>query len=97
MERKNKQAFWARHVRAYEASGETRPAYCARHRLKVRSLDYWRRRMPILEKAPAFVPVRVVPGAAVDAPLLECPGGARLRLPRDCDPTWLLQILSGLR
>ncbi|MDP3293175.1 MAG: hypothetical protein Q8M37_00380 [Nevskia sp.] len=103
MKRKSKEALWTRRVRAFEASGQTRVAYCRRHGLAVHSLDYWRRRLsssPLSESAavPAFVPLQV---RSVEPPaealLLECAGGARLRLPRDCDPWWLAQVLSGLR
>ena len=101
MKRKSKQALWARRVGAFEGSGQTRRAYCERRGLAVRSLDYWRRRLSSSSEAaevPAFVPLQV---RSVEPPAealqLECAGGARLTLPRDCDPAWLAQVLSGLR
>lgn len=102
MKSKSKQAFWTRHVRAFGSSGQTRSAYCRRRGLAVGSLDYWRRRLSSVPDpsptVPAFVPVRVNASLPCsEALLLECAGGARLRLPRDCDPAWLAQVLSGLR
>ncbi|MDB5971724.1 MAG: hypothetical protein JWQ90_4174 [Hydrocarboniphaga sp.] len=104
MKRKSKQALWTRRIRAFEARGQTRAAYCRQHGLAVRSLDYWRRRLSSVSEAaaaaavPAFVPLRVSsPAPLTEALLLECSGGARLRLPRDCDPAWLAQLLTGLR
>lgn len=101
MKRKSKQALWTRRVRAFEGSGQTRRAYCERHSLAVRSLDYWRRRLSSSSEAaevPAFVPLQVRSvELSTEALLLECAGGARLKLPRDCDPVWLAQVLSGLR
>lgn len=102
MKRHSKQAIWTRHVRAFEGSGQTRRAYCARRGLAVRSLDYWRRKLSPPSRSTGaertFVPVRVgsVPAPA-EALILECAGGSRLKLPRDCDPAWLSHVLSGLR
>lgn len=102
MKRKLKQAFWTRHVRAFEASGQTRQGYCDRRGLAVGSLDYWRRRLllssRVAAEVSAFVPLQMhSTSPSGEALLLECVGGARLRLPRDCDPLWLVQVLSGLR
>lgn len=101
MKRKAKQALWTRRVRAFESSGQTRRAYCERRGLAVRSLDYWRRRLPSASSeaatVPAFVPLQVRPASSSEALILECAAGARLRLPHDCDPAWLAQVLSGLR
>jgi hypothetical protein len=102
VKRELKQAFWTRHVRAFEASGQTRVVYCRRRGLAVGSLDYWRRRLPSAADeaaaVPGFVALRVSsPLPSAEALLLECAGGARLRFPRDCDPVWLAHVLSGLR
>lgn len=102
MKGKSKQAIWTRHVRAFEGSGQTRVAYCARRGLAVRSLDYWRRKLSSVSSSaavvPAFVPLTVSSAPApTEALILECAGGSRLKLPRDCDPVWLAQMLSGLR
>lgn len=99
--RESKRALWTRRVRAFEASGQTRRAYCERRGLAVGSLDYWRRRLSSSSEAAevaAFVPLQVRSvERSTEAVLLECAGGARLKLPRDCDPAWLAQVLWGLR
>lgn len=72
---------------ACEVAGIDR-AYCEQRGLAVCSLDYWRRRLSSGPEAGAevlgFVPLQV---RSVEPPaetlLLECAGGARLRLPRD--------------
>ncbi len=102
MKGQSKQAFWKRHVRAFEGGGQTRGAYCAQRGLAVRSLDYWRRKLSSdsnsAEVVPAFVPLKVSSAPApTEALILECASGSRLKLPRDCDPVWLAHVLSGLR
>lgn len=102
MKGESKQTFWTRQVRAFEGSGQTRRAYCERRGLGVGSLDYWRRKLSSASISAAvvsvFVPLTVsVAPAPTDALILECAGGSRLKLPRDCDPLWLAQMLSGLR
>jgi hypothetical protein len=100
VERKSKQAFWTRHVRAFEASGQTRVAYCERHGLAIRSLDYWRGRLSSASGSaaavPAFVALQVRPTASAESLLLECAGGAVLRVTCGCDPACLAAVLSGL-
>lgn len=38
---KHDRQFWARHVKAWRASGLTQAQYCGRHRLPKGSLGYW--------------------------------------------------------
>jgi transposase-like protein len=100
------QAFWRRHVAAFEASGQTRAAYCSAHPLSGSTLDYWRRRLRserdgTTGKAslPAFVPVQIkaaTPDLDRAAVVLDWPGGMRMHVARDADPAWLAQVLSGL-
>lgn len=42
---------------AYQASGQTRAAFCATHQLPVSTLDFYRRRPP----TPAFVEINLPP------------------------------------
>lgn len=102
MKGESKQAFWMRHVLAFEGGGQTRRAYCTRRGLGVGSLDYWRRKLSSMSSSagvvPGFVPLKVSSAPApTEALILECAGGSRLKLPRDCDPLWLAHVLSGLR
>jgi hypothetical protein len=37
-----KWAYWTKHIKAWQASGLSRHAYCQRERLKPTTFDYWR-------------------------------------------------------
>jgi len=41
MTKDEKRAYWAKHIEAWKASGETRSDYCRIHRLKPHQLSYW--------------------------------------------------------
>lgn len=100
MERKPRE-FWERHVRGFAGGGEPRRTYCAAHGLNRNTFDAWRRRI-VAERegaaGTAFVPLRVQGAApARTSVALRWPSGVELSMPRDCDPAWLAQVLSGLR
>ncbi len=37
-----KRDYWANHVKAWKASGETQSSYCRRHQLKPHQMTYWK-------------------------------------------------------
>jgi hypothetical protein len=46
--------FWAPHIKALRASGQTSVAYARAHDLSVQALGWWRRKLhPLLPKRPA--------------------------------------------
>ncbi len=90
----SKEMLWAKRVRAFERSGLSRRAWCARENVPLTTLDYWRRRLR--EADPGLVPVVVesAPGAEhIEIAL----GDIRLRLPATVDAVWLCSLLRGLR
>ena len=64
-----KERTWQAHLQKWRASGMTRSAFCARHQLKVSTLDYWQRRLrDVAQEKPAhavgkarLIPVEVLP------------------------------------
>ena len=99
-----KRAMWSKRVAAFERSGLTRSAWCAREGLAVATLDYWRARLRAeVSTAPrALVPIVVTTPdvdcvrAAAGAVEIEV-AGVRLRSGSDVDAQWLLSLLRGLR
>ena len=50
--------LWKRRRQEFRRSGLTRRAYCARHRLKISTLDYWFSRIRGMEGAQGLVEVK---------------------------------------
>ncbi len=53
-----KLGIWKRRRQEFRKSGLTRRAYCARHHLKVSTLDYWFSRIRSMESAQGLVEVK---------------------------------------
>ena len=94
--------FWLQRVRAFDRSGLTRSAWCARHGVAVSTLDYWRCRIGKAAVSRSLVPIVV--DEAVAAGDAQTPGvievqvlGLRLRADAGVDATWLCHVLRGLR
>ena len=73
----SKRVQWAKRVRAWEQSGQTRAVFCRTHGLNPATLDYWRRMLR--EASRALVPV-VVNGAGAMLVEIALPNGLRLRM-----------------
>ena len=50
--------LWKRRRQEFRRSGLTRRAFCARHRLKISTLDYWFSRIRGMESAQGLVEVK---------------------------------------
>jgi transposase-like protein len=83
---------------AWLASGLSVRQYCRRHDLAEPSFYYWRRELrqrdvpPAAPSPPAFVPVTVVPAAAVE---VRCPSGHVVALPA-ADAATLRTLFAAL-
>lgn len=89
-------------VRAWEASGESRRRFAARHGLTLWQLDYWKRQARATPAAPtvAFAPVHVVdsPAPRSGAGLeLQLASGDRLFIPADASPDLVRAVVTALR
>ncbi len=67
--RAEKRIYWTRHIKAWQASGSSRSAYCRHHDLKLHQLTYWISVLDEKSRAVAppsnkFIPVRVAPSSA---------------------------------
>ena len=92
----SKEKVWAKRTRAFERSGLSRRVWCAREKVPLSTLDYWRRRLRQRDVASALVPVVV--DAAPRAERVEISlGDVELRLPTTVDTAWLCSLLRGLR
>jgi hypothetical protein len=98
-------AVWRQRVQAWHRSGLSCRAFADRAGIHPRSLTWWawklRQDGAAAEKTkrPAFVPVEVVhsPAAAPTERLeVVLPGGARLHVPAQFDPTALAQVIAVL-
>jgi len=105
MSRLAKQALWRKRVLAFERSGLSRRAWCARAGVAVSTLDYWRIRLGDsaggCEQALVPIVVSGEPSAtgrgAAGAIEIDFGGGLRLRADADVDTRWLAALLRGLR
>lgn len=97
----------ARHVRAWQASGQSRSTYCAAHGIKVNTLDYWRRReaaSPLRDRGvhapkPTLIPVTVAataPSTSGVAGMRVDVGAVRIQLPDGIAASWLSELVRGL-
>lgn len=96
------QQFWLDHIKAADASNDSRVAYAAAHDLKVKHLYQWKtalRRVGLLPtptRKPSFVPVATRPAPV---PPTSCsitlPNGVRLQFAGDLDAALLSQLLSA--
>jgi hypothetical protein len=89
-------------VRAWEASGESRRRFAARHGLTLWQLDYWKRQARATPARPAvaFAPVHVVEAeAAAAGPGLDLrlASGDRLFIPGDASPDLVRAVVTALR
>ena len=92
----SKEKQWAKRMRAFERSGLSRWAWCAREKVPLSTLDYWRMRLRRRDAGSALVPVVV--DAAPRAERIEIAlGDVQLRLPTTVDAEWLCRLLRGLR
>ncbi len=106
----DKRTQWRQRVLAWERSGLSRRAWCARHGVNLHTLDYWRRRLrddaPMRARAPAragLMPLRVAAPAQRAAPaptagVIEVllPGGIGLRVPAAMDADQVAALVRAL-
>ncbi len=106
MSRVAKQAQWRKRVSAFEQSGLTRKAWCARAGVAVATLDYWRTRLRGggAGSVQALVPIVVSDEPALSARCagagtieIDLGGGVRLRADAQVNAQWLASVLRGLR
>ena len=80
-----KWAYWTKHIKAWQASGHSRHAYCQREGLKPTTFDYWRPliasdhaevnavKQPVSGNDITLVPVALAPGHPVGHPVGQPP------------------------
>ena len=89
---------WKAFVEGQAASGKTIIEYCREDGIKAHRFYYWRTRWfgerPAKESG-SFVECRLT-GPRTSALILECRGGYRIQIGKDCDPHMLEQILRVL-
>jgi hypothetical protein len=91
----SKASHWHHHLTAWQASGLSQAAYCARHGLKPASFAYWRSKQRKVTDPPlTLVPLGL--GTASRGPVLSHPSGWRLELPSHVAAPWLAELLGKL-
>ena len=90
---------WRERMAQFARSGLSIRAFCARHRISEPSFYAWRRelaerdRSSAADAAPTFVPVTVVPSAAIEVSL---PGGVTVRVPAGSDEVLAVRLVAAL-
>ena len=90
--------FWLDLIDRWKASGQSVAAFCAAHRVSQATFYYWRKRLASRSRsttppAPAFAPVRVVPGPTAEVVL---PNGLIVRVPVATDPATIARLVAAL-
>ena len=88
---------WKEFVEAQAGSGKKIAEYCRDNGVATHRFYYWRARWfnKQSEEGSSFVECRVR-GSGTGVLTLECPGGYRLEIKRDCDAKLLEQTLKVL-
>jgi len=80
-----KRAYWAKHVKQWNTSGESQSDYCRHHQLKLHQLVYWKQvfstqRKPKPPTENGFVAVKLTRPAMQPAPemTIQLPNGIRI-------------------
>mgnify|MGYP000846711337 CR=1 FL=1 len=90
----SKAAHWHTHITAWQASGLSQAAYCARHGLKPATFAYWRGKQRKAAQPLTLIPLNLGAGGA--GPVLTSPGGWRLELPGHLPAPWIAELLGRL-
>ena len=98
MSKRQGQAYWQKHLDAWQQSDLTQEAYCTSHGLSIKSFYRWRRKRK--ESIAAGKPLTLVPDSvgvsvARDVVRLHSPGGWRIELP-SAGAAWLTDLLRQL-
>ena len=100
-----KWAYWTKHIKAWQASGLSRHAYCQREGLKPTTFDYWRPliasdhtevnavKQPMSGNDITLVPVALAPGYPVGQPPAVKTSGHAVDFARDV-PLELIKLKS---
>ena len=90
--------FWRGLIDRWKASGQSVAAFCTAHRVSQATFYSWRKRLAIPTRratppAPAFAPVRVVPGPTA---VVILPNGLIVRVPVATDPATISRLVAAL-
>ena len=103
METRKNRAEWIEWISAFERSGEPLSAFCARHRLKERTLSWWRWKLGAERRsavAPRFVELAVreptTPAPLASAVELLC-DGMLVRFEAGTPAAYVAAVVSGIR
>jgi len=90
-------ALWGRRREQYRESGLTRKAFCAKHHLKLSTLDYWFCRLGKQEKENGLVELDRASIAPASSGLFVSVGeDYRIELRRGFDPQLLAEVIQTL-
>jgi hypothetical protein len=93
--------FWRNTLAAWQKSGQSVRAFCARRRLSEPSFYSWRRTLrerdqqrPAARPLPKLIPVRLVPEAVLEVVL---PAGLVVRVPAAAEAAAVAKLVAALR
>ena len=95
-----REQFWRTTLAAWEKSGQSIRAFCARRGVSQPSFYAWRRTLgkrarpqPLAQNGPTLVPLRVVSDAVLEVVL---PAGVVVRVPAGADAAAVARLVAAL-
>lgn len=97
MTKEERRIYWADRVAEFKASGQSVPAWCAAHDVKVHQMRYWlkRNKLASAEKTPSWLPLDLSDAGLQNALLVRV-GGVAVEVRPGFDPKLLLDVVKTL-
>lgn len=93
----DREVLWQERVSQWRASGQSQRAFAMNQGYAQRQLNYWARRLAVVEAAPALLPLSIQPPALVAPAInLRSPSGWSVTLPPGLPPNLLAELLRAL-
>jgi len=89
--------LWEERVAQWRESGQSQRSFAKNQGYAQRQLNYWVRRLSVVEAAPALLPLSIQPPAsAAPAIGLRSPSGWTVTLPPGLSTRWVADLLRAL-
>ena len=92
-----REALWKERVAQWRVSGQSQRAFAVNQGYAQRQLNYWARRLAVVDAAPAFLPLSIQSAATVAPAInLHSPSGWTVTLPAALPTNWVAELLRSL-
>lgn len=90
-------ALWEERVAQWRDSGQSQRAFALNHGYPQRQLNYWARRLSMVDAAPSLLPLAIQrPASVAPAVSLRSPSGWTVTLPPALPTSWVAELLRAL-